>query len=173
MRELFLMVQMPLKALALTMLSIGAASCNPERVTSAATDKGLALATSISASVVEPGQTVTFTYRLRNVSRIPVTVIFPGCRVMPYIATPAGTTVYPRGGGWGCLAAISSSTLGPGQAISGTVDLRAGRLDDSRTGAVTLPSGSYRAYADMHGWVNDFDHRIELRSPDLTFDVRE
>jgi hypothetical protein len=165
---------MRFRTLALTVISIGALSCSAERLTStSASDQGLALETSISAPVVAPGQTMTFTYQLRNVSSAPVTVIFGGCGPLPYIANSAATIVYPGGGGWLCPGAIRTSTLAPGQAISETVDLRAGRLDDSRTGAVTLPSGRYRAYADVAGWVNDFDHRIELRSPDLTFNVRE
>jgi hypothetical protein len=169
------MVEMPLKALALTMLSIGALSCDAERVTSAsASDKGLSLETSISASAVGPGQTVAFAYGLRNVSAVPVTVTFGGCCsggcwVIPYIATPSGTIVYSTGG---CYAVVTKVTLAPGQAISDTLDLRAGMLDVSRSGMVTLLPGRYRAYAEVQGRVGESDP-FKLRSPDLTFDVRE
>jgi hypothetical protein len=171
MRELVLMVKMPLKALALTMLSIGALSCDGERVTSTpASDKGLALETSISASVVEPGQTVTFRYELRNVSGVTLTATFSGCTVIPYIATPAGTIVYSAGG---CVDALYEVTLAPGQAISKTLDLRVGMLDVSRTGTVTLLPGRYRAYAEAQGAMGDSHQPFKLRSPNLTFLVRE
>jgi hypothetical protein len=172
------MVEMPWKALALTVLSIGALACNAERITStptsaSASDQRVSLETFISAPVVEPGQAVTFTYRLRNVSTSPVTLVFGGCGPVAYIVDSSDKVVYPAGGAWVCLTWITRFTLAPGQENPATVDVRAGRLDASQGGTVTLPSGRYRAYAEVYAGVDGSDRGLQLRTPDLTFDVRE
>jgi hypothetical protein len=155
-------------------LSLGVTACDADRLTSSARFRTtLTLETSISAPVVRPGQPATFTYRLRNVSSDDVTVIFGGCGPLPYIEDSRGEIVHPAGGSWGCLAVISRVTLTPGQAISQSVAITADALDVSGTNAVALPAGRYQAYADVSGWVDDYDQRLELRSPDVSFSVRD
>jgi hypothetical protein len=160
----------PLDKLALA-LSLGVTSCDADRITSS--DMGLALEVSISTRVIGPGQVATFTYQLRNVSSRTVTVIFGGCGPLPYVEDSRGKIVHPDGGGWLCPGAIRSATLASGEAISHTLQVAAGEPDVSRTDRVTLAAGRYRAYADAYGWVDDYDHRLELRSRDVSFLVRD
>jgi hypothetical protein len=149
-------------------------ACEADRVTSSARFRdALTLETSISAPIVRPGQPATFTHQLRNVSSDAVTVIFGGCGPLPYIKHSRGDIVHPDGGGWVCPGVITRVTLAPGQAMSNSVEIASGEVDVSRTNRVTLRGGSYRGYADVYGWVEDYDHRLALRTPDVSFEVRD
>ena len=82
--------------------------------------------------------------------------------------------VYPHGGGWGCLAVLTSVGLQPGESKEYTFDWGTTQWEyDPAAGRSTyppLPQGDYQVYAKLDGMMRD--QRVELRSSTLRVRVR-
>jgi hypothetical protein len=160
------------RALALTLFA-GAAACDASATRPPVFDAGLALQTSMSVRVIAQGQSATATHRLRNISSNAVTVQFGGCGPLPYVKDSRGTIVHPAGGGWNCPELLRVVTLAPGEEISRTDQLRAGRETSYRGATVTLPPGRYGTYADVQAFIPALNRPLELQSDGVQFWVRE
>jgi hypothetical protein len=148
-------------AFAVTLIALATGSCNAERATAPPSAAGLTLAVGIDCLSCNLGISPRFIRTLRNTSDATLTVVFSGCGILPYIETFRGEVVYPAGSGWVCGAAISSVTLGPGEAIV-----------DSET-LVSLSPGFYRAFAEVDARLGTVDGpRVQLRSRNLWFRIQ-
>jgi hypothetical protein len=161
------------RALALTQL-LGAAACNANPLTvPPVSEAGLTLETSISIGTIAQGQIATATHRLRNSSSNAVTVRFGGCGPVPYVKDSRGTIVHPAGGGWNCPELLRVVTLAPGEEISRSDELRAGRETFYRGETLTLAPGRYRTYADVQAFIPALNRALELQSDPVRFWVRD
>jgi hypothetical protein len=150
-------------------LSVGAASCNADRVT--ASNDLFALEASISDATIAPSETATVSYRLRNVSRLPVTVSV-GCGMLPYIKDDGGAIVYPGGGIWFCaLILLPPVTLAPGEEITRSFHVNGGPAPASRGSGLSLPPGRYTVYVEFLGALPDVRKKVQLRTSDVPFEV--
>jgi hypothetical protein len=165
-------LQSILKALPLALV-LAISACDADDLTSVTVKERLAFVTSISAAEVGPGQTMIFRYSLRNVSDAPVSVTFAGCTLLPYVRTESGESVYPGGGAWGCPGISPRVTLGPGEAMTRDLQITPGALRTFGDGSISLPAGRYRVNADTRVVIDEANHWLELRSPVLTFRVRD
>jgi hypothetical protein len=157
-------------AAALSLLLLGSAACDAERATAPAAAGGLALEVQVTYLDLGLVPRFTFTSRLRNTSDAPLTIVFTGCGVLPYIETWHGEIVHPSGGGWACPGAISSVTLAPGQEIASTDFLVRGSELSYRSNTITIPPGRYRVFATADAYLGTLDGpRLELRSRKVSF----
>jgi hypothetical protein len=142
-----------------------AASCATERLVAVA--DALRLTVDISAPVVDSGEVVTLSARLRNVSNTPVTLGFgSSCQMLHYIDDASGKPVV---GWWGCATVITSLSLQPGEEVTQPLAVRGG-TERSDSPLLTLPPGTYRAYAELGERVAGRPAR--LRCNTITFEVR-
>ena len=136
--------------------------------------EGISLALSVSPARISPGDTVRLAARLTNHTASPVRLTFGGCQVLFFVENAKGEMVEPRGGGWGCLAVITTMDLAPGETKTQehrwTGQTR--RYDPGTPRPVydPLPAGSYRAYATVDAMVGE--KRIMLRSNTETVELR-
>ena len=106
----------------------------------------LQLSVAVGKSAIEVGDSTWVTIRLRNGGVKPITITTGGCFILPYIARETtGEVVYPRGGGWGCLAVMRSITLGPGQSETEQYKVRGGETAPRPS----LGPGEYVLYATL------------------------
>jgi hypothetical protein len=154
----------------LLVLALAASAC--ESATAPASASGLTLETRASHFDTNIGVPARVTYTLRNDSSAPLTLVFLDCSVRPYVAKWAGGVVHPPGGQWGCLAAVTTVTLDPGEAIVRT-DYVAGGDDVSYSqGTLLLPEGRYRAFAEAEFHLGTLEGpRIQLRSQATSFRI--
>ena len=128
--------------------------------------RALRLEGAIGRPTIGVGDTTSLIFRLRNVSRQPVTLTFSSsCQVLPYItARQTDQIVYP-GGNWLCLTVVTSLTLAPGTEEVITVLVQGAAPGHANPPGVPLPPGEYLAYARLAR--SDFD----LRSDAVPFTV--
>jgi hypothetical protein len=116
---------------------------------------------SVSKAEISLGDTATVTFILRNPTTETVRLDFRStCQILPYIRNE-DALVYPNGGAWGCGAALTALTLGPGEERVRSVIVIGGA--PGGPGVVPLQTGAYRAYAELG------DDRG--RSPSVLFSV--
>lgn len=124
---------------------------------------GLQFSASISKSVVAIGDTATIAFVLHNPTQQTVTLRFSStCQILPYIRDSAGI-VHPRGGGWGCGAALTSLSLSPGEARVMKVIVHGGVPREAMHGVVPLNPGEHHAYAELGDGMG--------RSPAVAFSI--
>lgn len=141
------------------------AACGDASPSSPSDSSSLTLTATISQPVLQPGDIATLTFRLRNTGTAPRSLQFPSsCQLMPYIATPSETLVYPAGGSWVCATVLTTLTLPPGEAKVETllVTLRPSELSS----VYGLPAGDYVAYARVEG------SSLALQSEKVAFTVK-
>lgn len=145
-----------LRKLALpALLALAGACADPSAVDSDAQD-GLVLAVTASSASIVPGDTLRLVAHLANRNEFPVRLDFSSsCQVLPYVEGPDGRVVYPYGGGWGCLAVLTSLELAPGEVkerVFKWTAQRSGRDPQTFRPVYTpLPAGEYRAYVVLNG----------------------
>jgi len=110
----------------------------------------LRLTAAISQSELRPGDTATLTFRLENTGPDAVKVQFPSaCQIMPFIAQPSGTVVYPGGGRWACAQVLTAISLAPGGVKIEELRIQGGLSE--RSSVYGLPAGDYVSYARIDG----------------------
>jgi len=165
------------RKLALPVLAALAAACVDPSAPDldAVAHEGLVLSMAVTPASISPGDTARLVARLANHNGHAVRLDFPsGCQILPHVESAGGKVVYPYGGGWGCTLALTSLTLGPGEAREQVLRWTGQSYDyDRKTFAPVyspLPPGSYRAYAVLSGSYEG--RRVELRSNTETVTVR-
>ena len=140
------------------------AACGGDSPSSPSDSTPLRLTASISQAVLQPGDVATLTFRLENTGASAVTLQFPSaCHVLPYIATPSGTLVYPVNG-WSCAQVITSLTLAPGENREERLRVTTG--PSPMSSAYGLPAGQYVGYARVDA------SSLVLQSERVAFTVR-
>jgi hypothetical protein len=147
----------PLATLALV-LALGVDGCDADNVAGPAA-AGLEL-TVEAYRLNHIGSPPTFTRILRNTSDAPITIVFAGCGILPYIATWSGDIVHPVNGHWGCGGNIESLTLAPGQQTTDFDWLVSGAEWSHVRNTITLPPGRYRAFAEVDGYLVSTADRV-------------
>lgn len=110
----------------------------------------LELTTSLSRTVIPAGETAVMQMRLRNRGTSTVTLDFPSsCQILPYIQAAGGSSVFPTGGGWGCLTVITKLVLEPGEEVVQTLEIRGGTPAPTISTGAQLAPGQYRAFAEL------------------------
>jgi hypothetical protein len=159
------------RKLSLLALAFVASAC--DSATAPAAAAGLSLEARASHFDTNIGVPARITYTLRNESDATQTLVFPGCGVLPYVATLLGKVVHPPNGAWGCYAAVTTVRLDPGQAIIHTEYVAPGAEPSYLQRTLFLPPGPYRAFAEADFRLGSIDGaRIRLRSRDAHFDIR-
>lgn len=110
----------------------------------------LEFTTSLSRTVIPVGGTAVMQMRLRNRGASTVTLNFPhSCQILPYIEGAGGSTVFPTGGGWGCLTVVTRLVLEPGEEVVQTLEVHGGAPAPAVFTGALLPPGQYRAFAEL------------------------
>ena len=124
-----------------------------------------------SRTEIAPGDTVRLVATLTNRTDEPLVLTFGGCQVLPYVHSAAGEMVVP-GGGWMCLAVMSSLEIAPRGTHTATF-VWTGQRSLYQSGTVEpysepLPAGEYRAHAVL---VKN-SHTGEIRSNEVVLRIR-
>jgi hypothetical protein len=124
---------------------------------------GLQFSASMSKPVIRIGDTATIAFELRNVTSQSAILRFSStCQILPYIRD--SEAIPHPGGGWGCRAAITSLTLGPGEGHILHVIVHGGVTGGTTPRFVELNPSEYHAYAELGDGLG--------RSPSVSFRVR-
>ncbi len=150
-------------------LSVVTNACDADRITSS--NAGLSLEASVSDASVESGESATFTYRLRNDSRLPRTVSVGCGNFVHYIDDEKGANVYPGDRTMFCASILLPPvTLAPGEEIAHSVRLQGDAT--APTGAMaSLPPGRYTIFVEYRGQMGEARTVIRLRSPRIEFEI--
>jgi hypothetical protein len=152
-----------LAALALALAATGA--CNGDRTT--APDRGLSIEASISDASIGPAESMTITYRLQNRSALPRTVAF-SCVPELRIDDDRGANVFPGNRGFICIAMhIPPQIVAPGEELTRTFTV-SGMAGGS---SIKLPVGRYIAAAEFRMGLSPRRQTLQLRSPEVSFEV--
>ena len=113
---------------------------------------GAASALVLSATISKPqvgiGDTATLVLTVRNPTAQPVTLNFSStCQVLPFV-WDATSMVHPRGGGWGCGAALTQLTIGAGASHVRNVVVHGGVLREPQP-FVALNPGEHYGYLEL------------------------
>ena len=113
------------------------------------TARGLTLALELAKTSLPRGDLDTITVTLTNTNPDTVSLGAGGCPLLAYVTDPDGTTVFPSGGNWYCIAILRRLTLAPGETEAAPFVL------DTHA----LPAGVYSAYGTFSA------DGIQLRTP--------
>lgn len=122
----------------------------------------LRLDADVERTQLRDGDSTTVNFRLTNVGAETLRLGFgSSCQILPYVAeAPRQTVVHPAGGGWGCLAIVTSLTLEPGASRVVPLVLRGGTSTSYTGRELRLPRGQYYAYARLDSRTYPLQSRV-------------
>jgi hypothetical protein len=129
------------------MLLLAVASCNDPAAPVTSTligDNLVRLTSSASARELAGGSPVTLRISMTNEGTETVTLHFRStCQILPYISDARGANVIPSEGGWGCGAALTELSLGPGESVNREYIWTGSTAFRSEMPLIPMPPGRY------------------------------